>query len=353
MTSPVAEQPNALVFITDQQRHDHVGFMGNNVVRTPHLDSIAARGMVFDSSWVANPVCMPNRSTMITGRLPSAHGVIFNDRSLDPRSSTFVRQLREAGYNTGLLGKSHLQHGMSMNSVVASELGPVARQSLDPGWDNYEDDHRYLDPAFDVPDDFYGFGRVRLAIDHGARMSGHHLRWALDKGLELEDVFIEQDATSPARRRSDRWWQIYEPPYDPEFHSTQFVAEQTIEFIEESARDGKPWMAWCSFPDPHHPMTAPGEYFDRHDPADMVLPASVDDPLTDAPKHLRFTARRPASKQVQYVTPFGVAGDYELVKEAIAATYGMIEFIDDAVGQVLAAVERLDPDQTHHRHLHQ
>jgi len=336
-----SRRPNVLVFITDQQRHDHVGFMGNQIVRTPNLDSIAERGMVFENSWVANPVCMPNRSTMITGRMPSAHGVIFNDRSLELNASTFVRQLAEAGYNTGLLGKSHLQHGMSMNSVVASELGPVETQLLDIGWNAYEDDHRYLDPDFDVPDDFYGFGHVRLSMDHGGRMSGHHLRWALDKGAAMEDIVFPQDASSPARQRSERWWQIYEPPYGPELHSTQYVAEQTVEFIESSVKEDKPWMAWCSFPDPHHPMTAPGEYYDRHDPADMELPASIDDPLDDAPRHLQFTAKRPAAKQAQYVTPFGVAGDYELVKEAIAATYGMIEFIDDAVGQVLAAVERL------------
>ncbi len=331
-----------LVFITDQQRHDHVGFMGNEVVRTPHLDSIAARGMVFENSWVSNPVCMPNRSSMITGRLPSSHGVIFNDRSLDASAATFVRQFRDAGYRTALLGKSHLQHGMSMNSVVASELGPVEQSMLTAGWNAYEDDFRYLDdPAFEPPDDFYGFSKVRLAIDHGGRMSGHHLRWALERGARLEDVYVPQDETSPARRRSDRWWQIYDPPYDPELHSTRFVAEETIGFIEESASAEVPWLAWCSFPDPHHPMTAPGEYYDRHDPADMVVPSSIDDPLDDAPRHLQFTAKRPASKQAQYVTPFGVAGDHELVKECIAATYGMIEYIDDAVGSVLAAVERL------------
>ena len=76
------DQPNVLFIITDQQRADHVGFAGNQVVRTPHLDALAARGMVFDNAWVANPICMPNRSTIMTGRMPTAHGVIFNDRSL-------------------------------------------------------------------------------------------------------------------------------------------------------------------------------------------------------------------------------------------------------------------------------
>jgi len=82
-TSAPDERPNVLFIITDQHRADHVGFMGNTVVKTPHLDALAARGTVFESAWVANPVCMPNRSTLITGRMPSNHGVITNDRSLE------------------------------------------------------------------------------------------------------------------------------------------------------------------------------------------------------------------------------------------------------------------------------
>ncbi|MDH3683766.1 MAG: sulfatase-like hydrolase/transferase, partial [Acidimicrobiia bacterium] len=121
------EHPNVLFIITDQQRADHTGFSGNAVVRTPAVDALAARGTVFDNTWVSNPVCMPNRSTIMTGRMPTAHGVIFNDRSLDWNANTFVRVLRAAGYRTALIGKSHLQHGMSRNSVVPIGVEPVAR----------------------------------------------------------------------------------------------------------------------------------------------------------------------------------------------------------------------------------
>ena len=83
-------QPNILFVITDQQRADHTGFMGNCVIRTPNLDRIAATGTVFENAWVSNPVCMPNRSSIMTGRMPTAHGVIFNDRSLEWGANTFV-----------------------------------------------------------------------------------------------------------------------------------------------------------------------------------------------------------------------------------------------------------------------
>ena len=117
-------RPNILFLITDQQRADHAGFAGNGVVRTPNLDGLAARGTVFDNAWVANPVCMPNRSSIMTGRLPTSHGVIFNDRSLEWGANTHVRRFREAGYRTALIGKSHLQHGMSRNSVYEVDTQP-------------------------------------------------------------------------------------------------------------------------------------------------------------------------------------------------------------------------------------
>ena len=66
----MSQRPNFLFLITDQHRPDHTGFGGNPVLRTPHLDSIAARGVRFDRAFVSNPICMPNRSTLMTGRPP-------------------------------------------------------------------------------------------------------------------------------------------------------------------------------------------------------------------------------------------------------------------------------------------
>ena len=119
------------------------------------------------------------------------------------------------------------------------------------------------------------------------------------------------------------------PPYDERFHSTTFVAERTIDFIENAAQEDAPWMAWCSFPDPHHPMTPPGQWFGRHDPADMELPESRTDDLADAPAHLKIYKDTPPTAQRNWVAPCGFGND-QLLREAIAATYGMIEMIDGA-----------------------
>jgi arylsulfatase A-like enzyme len=103
-------QPNFLLFITDQQRADHVCSYGNAMLRTPALDALAAQGWSADRFYVGSPICMPNRATMMTGRMPSVHGVRHNGIPLSQRATTFVERLRGAGYATALIGKSHLQN---------------------------------------------------------------------------------------------------------------------------------------------------------------------------------------------------------------------------------------------------
>lgn len=335
------KKPNVLFVITDQQRADHVGFMGNQIVRTPNLDALAARGTVFENAWVANPVCMPNRSSIMTGRMPSVHGVIFNDRSLEWGAATHVRQFREAGYRTALIGKSHLQHGMSRNAVVAVDQTATVDHGYSDDWDGLEHSERYEDGASpEWPDDFYGFGQVELSIDHGAKISGHHLHWALDRGGKYEDLVVPYSPESPALQRSERWWQVYQPPYDEELHSTNFVTDRTINFINEAAADDQPWYAWASFPDPHHPMTPPGQWYDKYSPDDMELPASHRDPLEHAPGYLRRIQSFHPSDQRVWVGVCG-ASDDQLVREAMAANYGTIEFIDDGIGRMVAAIDAL------------
>ena len=339
MSDQPLRQPNVLFIITDQQRADHVGFAGNETLRTPHLDSIAARGAVFDNAWVANPVCMPNRSSIMTGRMPTAHGVIFNDRSLEWGANTHVRKFREAGYRTALIGKSHLQHGMSRSAVFQVDQDAAIDDAYPPGWNTLEDAERYLESTPSFPDSFYGFEHVELAIDHGSRITGHHMRWALEKGAALEELLVPMNEHCPGDRRHADWWQIYRPKYAPDLHSSRFVADRTAAFIEgAAAAKAQPWLVWASFPDPHHPMCPPGEWFDRHDPADIGLPRTVDDQLDGAPAHLKRFAGLHPSRQRRWVQPCGIAGDHDLVRAAIAATYGMIELIDDCVGQILAAV---------------
>lgn len=114
----MAKRPNVLFIITDQHRADHVGFGGNGVVRTPNLDAIAERGTVFANAWVANPVCMPNRSTLVTGRMPTAHGVVFNDRSHEWGANTHVPVLDDPAASV----RNHVLIEDDIPSAVKSPL---------------------------------------------------------------------------------------------------------------------------------------------------------------------------------------------------------------------------------------
>src|SRR5574341_1545695 len=103
------KRPNFLLMITDQQRADHLGCYGNPIVKTPSIDRLADSGTRFDNFYVATPICMPNRATLMTGRMPSLHGARQNGIPLSLNATTFVEIMRAAGYATALIGKCHLQ----------------------------------------------------------------------------------------------------------------------------------------------------------------------------------------------------------------------------------------------------
>ena len=105
----MSDRPSYILFITDQQRYDHLGCNGHPVLQTPNIDAMAAQGVNYDRFYVASPVCMPNRASLMTCRMPSSHGVRSLGVPLTHDNVTFVDLMRAAGYDTALIGKSHLQ----------------------------------------------------------------------------------------------------------------------------------------------------------------------------------------------------------------------------------------------------
>ena len=96
----------------------------------------------------------------------------------------------------------------------------------------------------------------------------------------------------------------------------------------------------CSYPDPHHPMSPPAPWFERHRAEDMPLPSSRHDSLEHAPAHLRLFQSIHPKDQRDWVAPCGFGSD-ELLGQAIAATYGMIEMVDHGVGQLMRQLDDL------------
>ena len=130
---------------------------------------------------------------------------------------------------------------------------------------------------------------------------------------------------------------MYKPSLPEELYPTAYIRDRTIEFLEDVASSNEPFFFWSSFPDPHHPFTPPGRYFDMYDPAGIVLPDTFDDPLAEAPPHIRAVAD---GRGVQ-PRPFDCwAPTEEQARAALAAAYGMITMVDDAVGEILTVLDR-------------
>ena len=187
-------RPNFLLFITDQQRADHVGCYGNEIVRTPNTDGLAARGLAFDRFYVACPICMPNRATLMTGRMPSVNGVFTNGLPLPLEAITFVDLLRAAGYRTALLGKSHLQN--MLPTLVDESTYPIrgpgesppaalreahARRTTGRDYERERSDLWVKNPGRQVDTPHYGFDHVRFANLHGDRVQGHYTGWLAER----------------------------------------------------------------------------------------------------------------------------------------------------------------------------
>jgi arylsulfatase A-like enzyme len=346
----MSDQPNFLLFITDQHRADHLGCYGNDIVRTPNIDSIAGRGTRFNRFYVSCPICMPNRATLMTGRMPSLHGVRQNGIPLSLQATTFTHLLRDAGYNTALVGKSHLQ-SISANKVEVGlpvpdpdKIQPAdeyaeARRGL---WDDGRYDQELAptwkgEPGFEPATPFYGFDHLALALGHSDRVRGHYERW-LEARHPNSDSLRGPDNAIPSNRTvvAPQAWRTAIPE---ELYPTTYVAEETISFLQSQTDSDKPFFVQCSFPDPHHPFTPPGKYFDMYDPADIPLPEAFNHPREKLPPQVAalLAEREEGRANTGGQRAFGCSE--EEVREAIALNYGSITMIDDVIGRVLATLE--------------
>ena len=107
---PALERPNVVLIITDDQGYGDLGHTGNPVIKTPHIDALAAESSTLTDYHVA-PTCSPTRAALLTGRWTDRTGVwhTVNGRSmLRENEVTLAQMLKDAGYATGLFGKWHL-----------------------------------------------------------------------------------------------------------------------------------------------------------------------------------------------------------------------------------------------------
>ena len=347
MTASRPSRSNLLLFITDQHRADFLGCYGHPVLRTPHIDSIAARGTAFDRFYVASPVCMPNRASLMTGRMPSVHGVRSNGIPLSMNSVTFVELLRDAGYRTALIGKSHLQNFTSWPPIVkraparenyrepSGDLTQALRNDL--GGRIYEQETPEYWTAKDarVQTPFYGFDHVTLVRAHGDEPGGDYDRWLAERDPQAKALLgpansVPHDYKVP---------QAYRTAIPAELYATSFIGDRAQAWLQDADADA-PFFLMVSFPDPHHPFNPPGKYWDMYKPEQFPAPEAFSRNDWTPPALIRnIIAEREAGKaNLTGMNTIGVSA--REAQEARALTCGMIACVDDAIGGVLAALDR-------------
>jgi arylsulfatase len=286
----VADRPDIVLIMTDQQRHDQVGFASGGHFDTPNLDRLAGRGTVFDRAYSAATTCIPARVSLLTGlaahRVPVEPGTATN---LAQGTTTVARRLRAAGYQTALVGKMHFwpmngDHGFDVQRTC-EHLFPA----------DFVDGH----PASaDGTDDYH--------------------RWLVDQG-------VPDWRSLPASGAPFT--------YDASLHPTSWVAREALEVLDR--RDPQaPLFLVVSFPHPHEPHVCPEPWVSMYDPADSILPADgyeanegLPAPFLDA-----MNQKGGVWDPVRVPSPGWLRG-------SLAVQRGLIRQIDDALGPVLARID--------------
>ncbi len=318
----MTSKPNILCFVTDQQRADHLGCYGNQDTYTPNIDRLAQEGLTFTESYVANPVCTPNRASMFTGRYPKANGVRENGNTLSPDETVLPGVLRDAGYQTASLGKIH--------------LAPFGTKR-DEGAEDYEryESREYWGQHKSLPIPYYGLEHVYLANGHGHYVFGHYKHELNENHPGMYQKLQKAHALEPPTAARQSW----KASIPEELHYNTAIAERTVDFLRTRDKD-RPFFVWCSFPDPHHPYSPPRPYCDQYDPKEInFAPARREGELDDLPSYFRrcYEGKLPVG---------GLSGDVRKVtdehyREIIAHTYGMISMVDHNVGKVVRTLEEL------------
>ncbi len=124
-----AKHPNVLLITTDQQQVTATSAAGNPLLKTPHMDSIAAHGVYFTRSYCAYPLCSPSRSALHTGRTPHEIKVDRNSVPIDPAMPISGQVFRAAGYDTAYAGKWHMPNAYPTDGIAGFEvLNKTTRQ---------------------------------------------------------------------------------------------------------------------------------------------------------------------------------------------------------------------------------
>jgi choline-sulfatase len=269
---------NVLFILSDEHSRRVLGCYGHKMIRTPHLDALAARGVRFADAYTNSPICVPARASLATGRYP--HQIRFWDNGIayDGSVPSWHHRLRDAGHEVVSIGKLH----------------------------------------FRSEDDDNGFTReiMPLHVNDGI---GDPMGW-------LRDPLPVRKATLRLAKDAGRGDSSYQD-YDGK------ITDAAVGWLEAHAGgNGKPWCLFVSLVCPHFPLIARPEFYDLY-PEDQVPLPALRDPATRPPDHPYVAAFRECQ-----IYEKGFV-DEANVRRAIAAYFGLVSSTDHNVGRLLTALD--------------
>ncbi len=282
--------PNLLIIKADELRHDSLGCAGHPVLRTPHLDRLAAGGTRFENAFTVSTLCVPSRVSFFTGQYVHTHCGWGNgpQHHIGLSQAALPQWLKEAGYTTALVGKNHA----------------------------FQD--AYCDRWFDVREEYTHWGKT-----HGEIRSSD--RDVID--YRQHDTRPEFANFGPAGGRALLGEGLIDrpEPFPPEQCFTARIAEDAVGFLDRRAEGDRPFFLHLSFPDPHWPNTVCEPYFSMYPPES--LPPLEAWPMNWEGHPFKHFVQSQACGNDRYT---------EAERRRILATYyGQVTFIDTAVGRVL------------------
>jgi arylsulfatase A-like enzyme len=210
-------RPNLLLFMPDQLRADCVGAFGNPVVRTPHLDALAARGTVFRQAFAQHSVCSPSRASILTGWYPHVMGHRTLTHLLKPWEPNLLKLLRDAGYHVAWMGQRGDTFSPGMTAASTDFHGWIVRPKFLFERSPYPPDHP-----------------LARAFYHGRR------RRPESPALDFDEAAVQS---------AEAW--LADPPPEP-------------------------WLLFVALVFPHPPFEVEDPWYSLHDRADVPLPVQAD-----------------------------------------------------------------------------
>jgi arylsulfatase A-like enzyme len=314
------KRPNVLWICTDQQRYDTLGCYGTPYVRTPNLDRLAERGVLFEHAYCQSPICTPSRASFLTGRYPRTTRCRQNGQAIPPGEVLVTRILADAGYTCGLSGKLHL-------SPCHPSAAPTGERRIDDGYAEFHWSHTPL-PSRVLPVQVTVDGHAEWHLPESPQYTwptNEYQLWLREQGAEYTRI--------PFRESGDVQVSVAE-----KHHQTTWCMRKAITFIEANRAYDRPWLFSVNTFDPHHPFDPPEAYLqpylDRLD--DIPLPNYAPGELADKPPFQRIDHRHAYNNRRLYAPDRMSDQDHRLIR---AAYWAMVDLIDAQVGGLIDALE--------------